>query len=243
MKRVLLVMLVLLSAGCTQNAGAAAPRLYVVAEQAPGQQVADPSRFSAIIGYPDQCVTGIPCWTYTKGTRSAVSTYPESWYLHVNGVRVVDDVYHLYVMDPRSAGWQQHVAQVCGETCFIDALGPGALARDTPAIPWTPAEWVAATTGIVKAVVAAGKRAMPNNVGSDPVLAAQLVQAAGRGSDEAFDASTAQRILAVGHIWVSERGGCLSKYAAFLKYRGRGDHFSCYEFGTAPWDTGWMSGG
>jgi len=222
------------------SASAHAATLFVVAEQAPHRQVPNPHQFNAIIGYPDQCVTGIRCWTYTKGTRSPVGSYPESWYLHWDGVRVKDKVYHLYVMDPRSRGWRRHVATVCGQRCFLDGMGGSSLDRNTPYVPWTETRWDKYTARIVLAVVARGKRALPNSVGPDPVAGQQLVDAAGRGSTEAFNTTNAQAYLSMGRMWVAERGGCLDKYNAYLTYRGRGDHFSCYEQGTRPWDTSWL---
>ncbi len=242
MKRVFLLIVVSMAVVLSlisPSKAAANTRPYTVAEQASGQQVSDPARFSAIIGYPDQCVAGISCWTYTKGTRSPVSTYPESWYLHVDGVRVMDKVFHLYVMDPRSAGWQQQVASVCSQQCFLDGMGASALGRDDPVVPWTRIEWVKATALVAKAVVAFGKLVMPNSI--EPDVGQVLVNAAHRGSTESFTPATAQKLLSMGRIWVSEQGNCLAKYDAFLKYSDRHDHFSCYELGTLPWDTSWMT--
>ncbi len=219
-------------------AGAANAALYTTASQAAGRSVDDPSRFKAIIGYAGQCVTGIRCWVYTKGSRSSVATYPESWYLHVDGVRVMDRVFHLYVMDPRNPGWQQHIAQTCTHRCYLDGMGTSSLGRTVPHLAWSRAEWAAGAALVVQAVRAAGKRVMPNSVGAQSLV---LVTAAGgRASTENFTVATAQTTLGWGHIWVTEIGNCLAKYHAFLQYRGRGDHFACYEAGMLPWDTGWL---
>lgn len=237
----LLIMLVFyLLAWTAYTHAATAPPLFTVAEQHAGLQVANPSRFEAIIGQPNQCVAGISCWTYTKGTRSGRSTWPESWYLHVNGVRVRDNVFHLYVMDPRSTGWQQQVASACPQQCFLDGMGTSSLNRDTPNVAWTKAQWIMAVAGVVRAVVASGKQALPNSVG----LAADgqpLVTAAGRGSTEAFNVRNAQSLLGMGSIWVSEISDCVAKYAAYQQYRGATDHFACYERGSLPWDTSWLT--
>ncbi len=235
----LLAWLLLIAAGFLIWAGvASAASLFTVAEQHNPGTVTEPSRFSAIIGYPAQCVVGIRCWTYTKATRSSVSTYPESWYLHQDGGRVVDRVFHLYVMDPRSAGWQQEVASSCGHRCFLDGLGVASLSRTLPRLRWTAARWTSRAALVVAAVRAAGKRVLPNSVGTQG--AALITAAGGRGSTESFSPLNAKQSLTQGHIWVAEQGNCLAKYTAYLKYRGTGDHFACYEAGMLPWDTGWL---
>lgn len=218
-------------------ATASAAPLFTVAEQHAGLKVPNPQRFEAIIGYPNQCVSGIMCWTYTKGTRSGVSTYPESWYLHSGKTRIKDSVFHLFVMDPRSAGWQQHVASVCGRLCFLDGMGTSSITRTTPRLTWSKTMWLNSAALVVRAVVRAGKSALPNSVGLGTDV---LVSAAGRGSTEAFNTRNAQALLSMGHIWVAEKGGCLDKYHAYLQYRAKNDHFACYEQGHLPWDTSWL---
>ncbi len=52
--------------------------------------------------------------------------------------------------------------------------------------------------------------------------------------------ASANQVLGLGRIWVTEIGNCLAKYHAFQRYKGRGDHFACYEQGHLPWDTGWL---
>ena len=233
--------IVAVAGALTVSATANAATLYTVAEQHAGLRVSNPQRFNAIIGFPNQCVAGIICWTYTKGSRTRVATYPETWYLHVNGRRVRDTTFNQYVMDPRSTGWQHQVAKVCGQRCFLDGLGPASLGRTSPVIPWTPIQWTTRAALVVQAVIRAGKQAMPNSVSRDPVLAAPLVKAGqGRASSEGYTAPLAKTILNMGHIWIAEVGGCPKKYAYFLKYEGRGDHFSCYEHGHLPWDTSWL---
>ncbi len=147
MTRLILLMGVLMT--LTVVADARAAKLFTVAEQH-GGQVSNPSRFTAIIGYPNQCVAGIRCWQYQKGTRSGNAHWPESWYLHQGGVRVKDHVFHLYVMDPRS-GWAQHVARVCAQRCFLDGMGTSSIGRTTPRLKWTRAQWASRAALVVRA--------------------------------------------------------------------------------------------
>ena len=221
----------------TVPATAQAAPLFTVAEQHNPGIVTKPQRFEAIIGYPNQCVKGIICWQYQKGTRSSVANYPESWYLHQNGVRIRDNVFHLFVMNPLSTGWQQHVAQSCFRHCFLDGMGTSSITRTTPRLRWSKTKWVDAAALVVKAVVRSGKEALPNSVGVDVNV---LVNAAGRGSTEAYNVNNAKASLSMGHIWVAEKGDCLAKYRAYLRYKGTGDHFACYENGHLPWDTSWL---
>ena len=64
---------------------------------------------------------------YTKGTRSRIGTYPESWYMHTkSGARVRDKALGFYVMNPASPGWRQQVVKNCKGSpsfCFLDAMG------------------------------------------------------------------------------------------------------------------------
>lgn len=221
-------------------AHASAPPTYVAAHQKAGRQVPDPQDFNAIVGYADQCVAGVPCWSYVKGSRTADGSLPETWYLHVNGRRVMDSTFGLYVMNPNATGWRRHVAALCPDRCFIDGLGPSSLNRDVPRINWTVGKWMRATAGLVKSVVSTGKRVLPNSVGNTPAQARGIVAAAGRGSTEGFNTADAKAILEVGRIWVQEIGACPAKYAAFLKYRSPRDHFACYLRGDLPWDRSWM---
>lgn len=202
-------------------------------------RVPNPGAFEAVIGYPGQCIAGKPCWLYTKGTRSPVASYPESWYLHAAGRRVHDRQRpRLFVMNPLSGGWRQHVAQACAKLCFLDGMGPSGIDRATPRPAISYAEWEAQLAGIVRAVVAAGKQAMPNSMG-EPVSAPILRASGGLGSTESFSAANAQRRLSLGRIWVTERGGCAAKYAAYLRYAGAGDHFGCFNPPARPWDLSW----
>jgi hypothetical protein len=221
-------------------AHAQTPPTYVAAHQKAGRQVPDPQDFNAIVGYADQCVTGVPCWTYTKGSRTADGSLPERWYLHVNGRRVKDSMFNLYVMNPSRVGWRKHVAAACPARCFIDGIGPSSLNRDRPRIRWTVAEWMRATAGLVKSVVATGKHVLPNSIGNTVAQGKGIVAAAGRGSTEGFTASDAKAVLGLGRIWVQEKGACLAKWHAFLRYRSRNDHFACYLNGDLPWDRSWM---
>ncbi len=232
-----LVLLMGLIMGLTVVADARAAKLFTVAEQHTGR-VSNPQRFTAIIGYPSQCVAGIRCWQYQKGTRSGNAHWPESWYLHQGGQRVMDHVFHLYVMDPRSPGWDSHVASVCAQRCFLDGMGTSSIGRTTPRLSWSRAQWASSAALVVRAVRAAGKRVMANSIGLQST--ALITAAGGRGSTESYDVASARQVLGLGRIWVTEIGNCLAKYHAFQRYKGRGDHFACYEQGHLPWDTGWL---
>lgn len=222
-------------------AAVASPVLYTAAHQHSGGRVSDPQRFEAIVGYPDQCVVGVACWTYVKGSRSGRSDWPESWYAHQDGRRVVDSTFGLFVMDPRSAGWQRVVASSCRARCFIDGLGTSSLSRTRPHLEWSQTQWVSRAALVVRAVVHAGKLALPNSVGSTKAQGDALIAAAGGvGSTEGFNVADARGALSRGRIWVQERGDCLDKYHAYLKYRQAHDHFACYLVGHLPWDTGWL---
>jgi hypothetical protein len=198
----------------------------------------EPASVWAIIGFPKQCVRGIPAGSTRRAPAQRQRALPESWYLHQDGRRIKDHVYHLFVMDPRSRGWQQHVAQKCARLCFLDGMGTSSVGRTTPHLRWTTAQWVSRAALVVRAVARTGKHVLPNSVG---VGVWQLIAAAGgQGSTEAFNTRNAHASLAAGRIWVAEIGGCFAKYHAFLHWRGRGDHFACYEHGHLPWDTGWL---
>jgi hypothetical protein len=219
----------------------ARPALYVAAHQAAGRQVQKPGRFSAVVGYSYQCVAGEPCWVYVKGSRSANPNLPASWYLRVGGRRVKDSVFNLFVMDPRSLGWRRSVAAACPHRCFVDGLGTPSLRRTRPRLGWSKSVWISRAALVVKTVVASGDLVLPNSVGVTRSEGLPLIRAAGgRGSSESFGPRVARRALGRGHIWVQEKGDCLAKYRAYLRYRGAGDHFACYRAGHLPWDTGWL---
>jgi hypothetical protein len=172
-------------------------------------------------------------WTYVKGTRSSNPNWPESWYIHQDGKRVKDTTYNLFVMNPNSAGWQNQLAKDCPHDCFMDGVGTSSLTRSH--LRWTKQEWITAVAKMIDHVVATGDNVLPNSIGKDVPLAKPILAAAGRGSTEAFNANT-KDILRAGKVWVTERDDCGPKLATYLLYRGRGDHFSCYNLGTHPWD-------
>ncbi len=221
--------------------GIATMKLYVSAHQAGDVPVPRPHRFQAIIGYTDQCVPTIPCWQYSKGTRSNVKTWPEKWYVHQDGHRIHDRTWpNLFVMNPGNAGWRKHVASVCARHCFLDGLGTSAVSRTKPRLQWTIKRWVTAVAGEVSYIRSStGKRVLPNSVGYDSRTSAIIRAAGGRGSSEAFNVTSAKRVLGMGRMWVTEIGDCRDKARAFLKYKRRGDHFACYLPGKKPWNTSW----
>jgi hypothetical protein len=225
-----------------QASGIATMPVYVNAHQAGDRPVPRPGRFVAIVGYPDQCVRGIPCWKYTKGTRSPVSTYPESWYLHgASGARIHDKTWpRLFVMDPSNPGWRDTVAAACHRHCFLDGAGTSSFTRvSTPLVGWTLKGYIKAVAGEIRVIRAAGKAVLPNSIGFDARGYPLVVAAGGRGSTEAYTVSNARQVLHEGRIWVAERGSCRKKARAFLRFTDGNDHFACYLAGTLPWNTSW----
>lgn len=88
---------------------------------------------------------------YTKGTRSTVGTYPESWYLHTaGGARIHDAHLHAYfVMDPSSSGWRQQVVRNCAgapQWCFLDAMGTDGYQRMSARPTVSESWWIQQTT-------------------------------------------------------------------------------------------------
>lgn len=181
-------------------------------------------------------------WSYAKGTRTADAGLPESWYMHVAGARVHDKVYtRLFVVNPLSLGWRDHVASQCAKRCFLDGLGDAARHRTVPSIVpyWSAAEWRKAVAGELASIVRWGGTVLPNS--SFGVAATRAYsQAAGRTSTEGFNGLNYVPVLEAGRVWVvgktHEQGGCGRLLAAYLIGRGAGDHFSCFNLSDEPWD-------
>jgi hypothetical protein len=88
---------------------------------------------------------------YTKGTRSSVGTYPESWYLHTaSGARIHDKTLSSYfVMNPGSSGWRQQVVSNCAgapQWCFVDAMGTDGYQRMSAKPTVSQSWWIEQTT-------------------------------------------------------------------------------------------------
>jgi hypothetical protein len=181
-------------------------------------------------------------WDYAKGTRTNEASLPESWYIHVDGGRVRDKAHtRLFVMNPLSLGWRDHVAPQCALRCYLDGLGDAARKRTVPSITsqWSGAEWREAVAAELAFIVKWGGTVLPNS--SFGVLATrEYSQAAGRTSTEGFSGLQDVPILKAGHVWVfgktTQPRGCRRLLAAYLIGKGRGDHFSCFNLSQEPWD-------
>jgi hypothetical protein len=108
---------------------------------------------------------------YTKGTRSNVGTYPESWYMHTaGGARIHDKALSRYfVMNPSSSGWRQQVVQNCSgapQWCFVDAMGTDGYQRMSAKPTVSESWWVSQTTAEANYVENASSRwsVMANNL-------------------------------------------------------------------------------
>jgi len=173
----------------------------------------------------------VPTWQYVKASRSPKSNWPEKWYLHQNGVRIKDFVYHMWVMNPNSLGWQKQVAATCLGKCFLDGAGDVGLGRTTPKLQWTTDQWVAAMIREIDYVRSTGDKVIPNSVG---VHSLAEIDAAGRGSTEQFHGIKHLNILTYGRVWVVAYDHCAYQLASFLIGRGRGDYFECTAVGADP---------
>jgi hypothetical protein len=170
---------------------------------------------------------------YTKGTRSATASFPESWYLHsAGGGRVHDRTRPgFFVMNPASAGWRRHVAQTCRPSpsfCFLDAMGTDGYTRTNVRPSVSLSWWVAQTTGLANYVENASTRYR--------VVANNLITARNpkfRVAYEMFGRTSAARSL---DILRHTQCLCFAKFATtqsarygftlFLVGAGKGDRIS-----------------
>jgi hypothetical protein len=193
---------------------------------------ADVAPFTAASGVAQQNIGGIPFWLYVKGSRTSHATYPESWYVHQNGVRVRDAFYHTFVMNPASAGWDAVVLRECAPRCFLDGVGASAVTRTRPLLNWPVSRWAGAVVAELRYLESHGARVIPNSV-SDQTAA--YLRVTGVASTEHFFGLDHLDVIRLGHVWVVEKHRCGWFLAAFLMARGRGDRFACSEPGTMPW--------
>ncbi|MDX6534737.1 MAG: putative glycosyl hydrolase family 15 [Gaiellales bacterium] len=107
---------------------------------------------------------------YTKGTRSAKSTYPDSFYLRTAaGKRIKDRARSNYfVMNPASSGWRKEVAKACSKVpdwCFVDAMGDDGYTRVTAKPKMSKAQWTRALLDMASYLEKAGSyRVVANNL-------------------------------------------------------------------------------
>jgi hypothetical protein len=100
---------------------------------------------------------------YTKGTRSATASFPESWYLHTAGGARVHDRSRpsFFVMNAASAGWRKHVVAACKPSptfCFLDAMGTDGYTRTVVRPSVSLSWWVQETTALANYVERASSR-------------------------------------------------------------------------------------
>jgi len=109
--------------------------------------------------------------TYAQSDQG--TAYPDSWYARaVDGSKVRSKTFGNYLMDPTAQGWTQDRAKTCAQYaadsgydgCYLDMLGNATVGPgyDTAAPinaathqPWTRPQWIAATSKLGAAVVAA----------------------------------------------------------------------------------------
>jgi hypothetical protein len=98
---------------------------------------------------------------YTKGTRSRIGSYPESWYMHTaGGARVRDRARGFYVMNPASSGWRKQVVRNCHGSpsfCFLDAMGSDGYDRTNVRPNVSLSWWTQQTMGLASYVSKASR--------------------------------------------------------------------------------------
>jgi hypothetical protein len=99
---------------------------------------------------------------YTKGTRSRIGSYPESWYMHTaGGARVRDRARGFYVMNPASSGWRKQVVKNCSGSpsfCFLDAMGSDGYDRTNVHPNVSLSWWTQQTLGLASYVSNASRK-------------------------------------------------------------------------------------
>jgi hypothetical protein len=99
---------------------------------------------------------------YTKGTRSRIGSYPESWYMHTaGGARVRDRARGFYVMNPASSGWRKQVVRNCHGSpsfCFLDAMGSDGYDRTNVRPNVSLSWWTQQTMGLASYVSKASRK-------------------------------------------------------------------------------------
>jgi hypothetical protein len=170
---------------------------------------------------------------YTKGTRSNVGTYPESWYMHTaGGARIHDRALSSYfVMNPSSSGWRQQVVNSCAgapQWCFVDAMGADGYTRMSAKPTVSASWWTQQTIAEATYVENASSRwsVMANNAitANNPAFAVGF---------EMFGRVSAQKSL---QVLENTRCYCFAKsgtesgalygFTLFLAGAGAGDHIS-----------------
>jgi len=120
---------------------------------------------------PDLKIVAYLNGTYAQSDQG--SAYPDAWYARTaNGAKVRSKKFGNYLMDPTSTGWIQNRIQTCKQYassagydgCYLDMLGNATMGTNyvtaapvnaATGKPWTSPQWIAATSKLGTAVVAA----------------------------------------------------------------------------------------
>ena len=169
---------------------------------------------------------------YINGTfdNSATGTkYPSSWYERdASGHQIRSSGFGNYLMDPANPAWGRNVASECSaamassgyDGCFLDTMGTGPLGAGyctgLPINPatgavWTAPAWIAATSSVASAVVAA-----------NPGAVVILNGLSSGGKYFSTTASTAALLnpthAAMAEVWLRTAGGSITSYPSASKW-------------------------
>jgi hypothetical protein len=170
---------------------------------------------------------------YTKGTRSSVGTYPESWYLHTaGGARIHDGALHSYfVMDPSSSGWRQQVVRNCAgapQWCFLDAMGTDGYQRMSAKPTVSQSWWIQQTTAEANYVenASSGWSVMANNLitVTNPKFAVGFEMFARVSAAKSLQVLRNTRCYCFAKL--GTESGARYGFTLFLSGAGAGDHIS-----------------
>jgi hypothetical protein len=170
---------------------------------------------------------------YTKGTRSSVGTYPESWYLHTaGGARIHDGHLNSYfVMNPSSSGWRQQVVHNCAgapQWCFVDAMGTDGYQRMSAKPTVSQSWWIQQTTAEANYVEGASSAwsVMANNLitVTNPKFAVGFEMFARVSAEKSLQVLRNTRCYCFAKL--GTESGARYGYTLFLSGAGAGDHIS-----------------
>jgi hypothetical protein len=192
---------------------------------------AHPGQFGSYLPAMRAANPNLTVLIYMNGTfvhSSQMSSYPSSWFLHDSSGRPLHSSYNNYVMDPANSGWVSDRVKTCSQSigstydgCMIDMLGTaptqsgylnGTAINPATNKPYTPAEWLAATTKIGAAVAqgVAPKIVVGNGLGSgvryfDPAAPSSQLFAGMYG--------------AVGEGWLKNPGASAASFPTEAKWK------------------------
>jgi hypothetical protein len=170
---------------------------------------------------------------YTKGTRSSVATYPESWYLHTaGGARIHDRALKSYfVMNPSSSGWRQQVVQNCAgapQWCFVDAMGTDGYQRMSAKPSVSESWWISETTAEANYVenASSGWSVMANNLitANNPIFGVGFEMFARVSATKSLQVLEHTRCYCFAKL--GTESGARYGFTLFLSGAGPGDHIS-----------------